>query len=200
MAQLPQIKRGYIRGVRGAVVTRINADGTPDGSAVPYGIKTTQKIAVETEVVAGEAAPLRGGDKLLAWLKDPDTVVGMNLTLNDARFDAHAIEVLAGGTLIEVPEDTDTRVVGWEAPTIEAQQGPPHFKLEIYAASHNSRGGGEGYVKYTCHYCRATFGGETLEDRQWMVPEIKVTCFQNPSTSAGLYKKEFVDSLPAELQ
>jgi len=200
MAQLPQIKRGYIRGVKGAVVTAINSDGTPDAGATPYGIKTTQKIAVETEVVTGESADLRGGDKLLAHVKDPDTVVGVNLTLNDARFDAHAIEALAGGTLIEVPEDTDTRVVGWEAPSIEQQQTPPHFQLEVYATSHDSRVGVEGYVKYTFYYCRATFGGETLEDRQWMVPEIKIVCLENPSTSTGLYKKEFVDSLPAELQ
>lgn len=199
MAQLPQNKKGYIRGVKGAVVTRINSDGTADGTAVPYGIKTTQKIAVEAELQAGEATPLRGGDKLLAYVKDPDTVVGVNLTLNDARFDAQAIQTLAGGTLVEAVEGTDTRIIGWEAPAIEAQQAPPHFKLEVYATSYDARGGVEGYIKYTFYFCRATFGNENLEDRQWLVPELKITCLENPSTSAGLYKKEFVTALPAVL-
>lgn len=199
MAQLPQNKRGYIRGVRGLVVTRINADGTPDATAVPYGIKTAQQVGVEVQVAGGEESILRGGDKVLARVKDPDTVVGVNLTLRDARFDAKAIQTLAGGTLIEVAEGADTRIVGWEAPTIEAQQNPPYFKAEVYAVSHGSRGQVEGYIKYTFPYCRATFGNETLQDQNWVVPEMTIECMENPALSSGVYRKEFVDSLPAEL-
>lgn len=199
MAQLPQIKRGYIRGVRGLVVTRINADGTPDGSAVPYGIKTAQQVGVEVQVAKGEESILRGGDKVLARVKDPDTVVGINLSIREARFDAQAIQILAGGTLVEVAEGADTRIVGWEAPTIEVQQDPPYFKAEVYAISHGSRGQMEGYVKYTFFYCRATFGNETLQDQNWVVPEMTIECMENPSLSSGVYRKEFVSSLPAEL-
>lgn len=200
MAQLPQLKKGYIRGVKGLVVTRINPDGTDDAGATPYGIKTAQQVGVEVQSVGGEESILRGGDKILARVKDPDTVVAINLALQNARFDAKAMETIAGGTLIEVVEGADTRIVGWEAPTIEAQQNPPYFKAEVYATNHNARGGIDGYVKYTFYYCRATFGNETLQDQNWVIPEMNIECMENPSLSGGIYKKEFVDALPAELQ
>jgi len=197
---LPQIKKGYIRGVRGLVITGIQADGTEqDPPATPYAIKTAQQVAVSVVSEGGNAAVLRGGDKVLAYVKDPDTIVAINLTLQDARFDAAAIKELAGGELITVQEDTEERIVGWEAPSIEAQQDPPYFKAEVYATSHGSRGEVEGYIKYTFHYCRATFGNETLQDQNWVVPEMNIEVLQNPSLTTGLYKKEIVDALPAEL-
>jgi len=150
-------------------------------------------------VVTGEESVLRGGDKLLARVKDPDIVVGVNLTLQDGRIDAQGIQTLAGGTLIEVAEDTDTRIVGWEAPTVEVQNDPPYFKVEVYAASFKARGVVEGYIRYTFHYCRATFGNETLQDQQWLIPELNIECMENPGLSGGVYRKEFVDSLPGEL-
>jgi len=200
MAQLPQNKRGYIRGVVGAVVTRVNSDGTPDGGATPYGVKTIQSIPYDAEVVAGERANHRGGDRLLASVKDPDTVVGITLTMKDARFDAHAIETIIGGTLIEVAEASDTRVVGWEPPTIEEQQNPVYFKLEVYARSYASRSGIEAFLKYTFAFCRATYRGENLEDGAWVIQDLAIEAAENPSDTGGIYRKEFVNALPAELQ
>lgn len=200
MAQLPQAKRGYIRGVRGLVVTRVNSDGTADGAAVAYGIKTAQQVGIEVQAVDGEESVLRGGDKVLARVKDPATVVGVNLTVQDARFDAKAIQTLCGGTLIEVAEGADTRINGWEAPSISDQQIPPYFKAEVYAVSHDARAGVEGYVKYTFPFCRAVgFGKETLKDKEFAVPELTLEAMENPSVTGGAYKKEFVAALPAEL-
>ncbi len=197
---LPQIKKGYIRGVRGVIITPINEDGADkEPTSTPYGMKTAQRIGVGVVSEAGGASVLRGGDKVLAYVKDPDTVVAVNLTLLNARFDAEAIKVLAGGTLITKTEDLDEQVVGWKAPSIEEQQTPPYFKAEVYAASHGSRGQVEGYIKYIFHYCRATFGDETLEDNQWSVPEMRIEVLENPTLTGGLYDKEFVDTLPAKL-
>lgn len=199
MAQLPQNKKGYIRGVRGIVVTRVNQDGTADGAAVAYGLKTIQDIGLSVQSVGGEQSVLRGGDKLLAVVKDPDTVVGVNLAVKNARMDVQGIQTIAGGTIIEVAEGADTRIVGWEAPTIQDQQTPPRFEAEVYAISHGTRGEVEGYAKYTFYFCRATFGNETLADKQWSIPELAIECSENPSTSGGVYKKEIVAALPAEL-
>lgn len=201
MTTLPQVKKGYIRGVKGAVVTGLNSDGTAkDPAATPYGIKTAQQINVSVVSEAGNAATLRGGDGILTYVKDPDTIVAINLTLMNARFDAHAMEEIAGGTLITEPEDTDERVIGWESPSIEDQQDPPHFKLEVYATNYNARGGKDGYIKHTFYYGRATFGNENLQDQNWSIPEMKIECFQNPSTATGgPHKKEFVAELPAQL-
>jgi len=198
MAQLPQLKRGYIRGVRGLVITALTAAGAPVIPAVTYGVKTAQQVGVEVVTEAGEAATLRGGDGILLRIKEPDTVVGATLAVQDARFDARAIVLLAGGTLIEIAEGVDTRINGWEAPTIVAQQNPPYFRAEAYAMNYGATGGLDGFIKYTFPYCRATFGNETLQDQNWAIPEINVEAAENP-LGGGVYRKEFVAALPTEL-
>jgi len=200
MAQLPQIKKGYIRGVLGILVTGLNADGTIPGSPTKVGIKTAQEAGVDLTVVDGEAATLKGGNKVLAYVKDADTVVGGKIKVKEARFDAKAIQTIQGGTLVEVVEGADTRIVGWEAPTVAAQQTPPVFQAEVYAQAHGSRGEKEGYLKYTFPFARGKFTGETVADGEWTAPEFEFEFFENPSTTGGSYKKEFVSALPAELQ
>jgi len=195
---LPQVKRGYIRGVRGLVVTSLTVAGLPVSPAVTYGIRTAQQVGVSVVSEGGEAAILRGGDGILLRIKEPDTIVGVNLTLQDARFDARAIQLIAGGTLIEIVEGAATRINGWEAPTIAAQQNPPYFRAEAYAVNYNAAAGLDGFIKYTFRYCRATFGNETLQDRTWVIPEMNIECMENPQ-GGGVYRKEFVDTLPTEL-
>lgn len=197
MAQ--QIKKGYIRGVRGMIVTGLKPDGTEDPNAVSYAIKTAQQVSVSTVTESGESSALRGGDRLLAYVKDPDTVVMLTLTVQDARFDARAMEAIAGGTLIEETVGSEAQIVGWEAPNIEEQQNPPYFKLEVYATNYNANSAVDGYIKYTFYYCRAIFGNETLQDRSWTIPEMTIEVLHNPNADTGLYKKEFVDELPANL-
>lgn len=198
MAVLPQVKTGYVRGARGAVVTALNPSGAPVTPAITHGIRTAQQVAVERVDEAGEAATLRGGDQILSRVEEPDTVVGVNLTLQNARFDARAIQLIAGGTLITVVEGADTRINGWEAPTIAAQQNPSYFRLAVYAVNHTATGGMDGFVMYTFPYCRATFGNETLQDQNWVIPELNIKCSENPQ-GGGVYRKEFVAVLPPEL-
>lgn len=195
---LPQVRRGYVRGIRGFVVVALDAAGVPAVPAVSYGVRTAQQVGIAVETEAGEAAVHRGGDSILARIKDPDTVVGLTLTLQDARFDARAIQLIAGGTLITIVEGPNTRINGWEAPTLAAQQNPPRFRLEAYSANYNSQGAIDGFVKYTFPFCRATFGNQTLQDQTWAIPELNVECAEPPA-GGGLYRIEFVPVLPTEL-
>ncbi|AEE95286.1 hypothetical protein [Mahella australiensis] len=196
-----QTKRGYLRGVAGMVITPINADGTDKVDAVSYGIKTSQEIGVENEVVEGETSELRGGDKLLVYAKDDDTVVGVNLTLTDARFDAQALVLIMGGTLIEDTTDPENpQIIGWEMPTIEEQQNKPVFKSEVYVRSFDSHAVLEGFVKYSFPYCKGVVGDVTHSDSEWATPEINIWAQENPSVAGGVYKKEFVTALAQELQ
>lgn len=195
-----QTKRGYLRGVAGMVITPINVDGSDIVDATSYGIKTSQEIAVENEVVEGETSELRGGDKLLVYAKDDDTVVGVNLTLTDARFDAQALVLIMGGTLIEDTTDpTNPIITGWEMPTIEEQQVKPVFKAEIYVRSFDSHAVLEGFVKYSFPYCKGVVGDVTHSDSEWATPEINIWAQENPSVPGGVYRKEFVPALPTEL-
>ncbi len=200
MAQLPQNKRGYLRGIVGAVITGLNQDGTMPVTPTKVGMKTAQEAPYEREVVEGEKGALHGGGKVLAYVADDDVTVGVNLTLKDARFDAHAVKLIEGGTLIEVAEGADTRVVGWEAPTVADQQPRPVFQVEVYQRSHDGRGAGEGYMRYTFYFCRGYLSGFNIADAEWSSAEFKIVAVENPNLTAGVYKKEFVSTLPTELQ
>lgn len=95
-----QVKRGYLRGVRGVLLTELEPTGADKPTAVPYWVDTAQDVDVAAEVVAGESSDLRGGDRLLLRIEEDDTIVGATLTFTDARFDGRASELIGGGTLI----------------------------------------------------------------------------------------------------
>jgi len=57
MPELGQIKKGYLRGVKGVVVEQLAADGsrvTP--TPTRWGIKTPQEIGIEAVVSEGESS------------------------------------------------------------------------------------------------------------------------------------------------
>ena len=49
-----QIKRGYMRGCRGLLITGLNPDGSMPENPVRHWIDTAQEASIETEVVEGE--------------------------------------------------------------------------------------------------------------------------------------------------
>lgn len=100
MTEPVQVKRGYLRGVRGVLLTELEQNGAPKLGADPYWVDTAQEVDVAAEVVAGESADLRGGDRLLLRIEEDDTIVGATLTFRDARFDGMASELIGGGSLI----------------------------------------------------------------------------------------------------
>jgi hypothetical protein len=193
-----QVRTGYIRGVRGMVVTPILVTGADDPAAEAYAIRTTQQVGVEAVVETGETDNLRGGDRLLAFVKEDDIVTAINLAIQDARFDAAAITVMAGGTLVvDNTEPLAPVITGWISPSMQQQANKPVFKCEVFAANHAAGGVVSGYVKYTFFYCKATLGSETLQEGAWMVPQINVNSSENPLLpNWGPYRKDFVDALP----
>lgn len=202
MAEVAQVKRGYLRGVRGLLITPLETSGAMPGTPVNFWIDTAQNVGVTAEIVTGESADLRGGDRLLVRIEEDDVTVGVNLSFTDARFDAKATEIIAGGTLITEAgegEDPDLTPVGWEAPTVTEQgEDRTPFQAEVYVESFNANGGREGWLKYTFRYCKGNVPNITLGDQEWGTPEFTIDARENPSTGASAYRKEFVDALPAE--
>ncbi len=95
-----QVKKGYLRGVRGVLLTQLNADGSMPLVPEKWWVDTAQEVGIAAEVVAGESADLRGGDRLLLRIEEDDVIVGATLTFRDAKFDARASVYVGGGTLI----------------------------------------------------------------------------------------------------
>lgn len=200
MPTLPQVKTGYLKGVRGLVLTPLNPDGSMPSNPTRHGVKTAQQASVERVTVEGESGELRGGDRVLARYEDPDVVVGYNITFTDARMDAEAAKIIGGGQLITQTEGTDERVIGYAVPTIEEQAQRIPFQAELYVANFNASGGVDGFIKYTFPYCIGFSPNIDHQDQEWGTPEFEIRARQNPATGESCMRWEFVDQLPPELQ
>ena len=196
-----QEKKGYLRGVRGVLLTKLNADGSMPGTPEEWWVDTAQEVDVTAEVVAGESADLRGGDRLLLRIEEDDVIVGATMTFRDARFDAMAAELIGGGTLITEfvgeGESEVEHIIGWDAPTVEEQAVQDPFQAEVYVQSFNEAGGREAYLKYTFRYCKGNAAEVSHSGRSWGTPEFTIKARENPATLESTHKKEFVDDLPA---
>lgn len=193
-----QLKSGYLRGVRGLLVTQLNADGSTPASPEVHWIDTAQKVGIELEIEEGESATLRGGDHILARIEEDDTIVGANLKFTNARFDAPATTLIGGGSLVTQDGDPNT-IIGWEAPTISEQaSGKTPFKADVYVQNYNSSGGKDGFLKYEFRYCKGTLASVEHSDQDWGTPEFEVKGRENPYSGLSVYRKTFVSALPNE--
>jgi len=198
MPKPTQVKKGYLRGVRGVLITPLNADGSkPYPAPEKHWIDTAQEVSVEAEVVEGESDELRGGDRILVRVEEDDIVVGAELGFTDARFDAKATELIAGGTLIYDGDNPDV-IVGWEAPKIEDQYNRKPFWADVFVQAYNAAGGREAYLMYSFRYCKGYAPNITHSDQEWGTPEFTIKARENPATGESTYKKEFVGVLPPE--
>lgn len=193
-----QVKRGYLKGVRGLLITPLNKDGSKPENPEEYWIDTAQSVGIEAEVIEGESSDLRGGDKVLTRVEEEDVVVGVNLSFTNARFDALATTYIAGGTLITETDGDDEIPIGWEAPTIEEQGEKTPFEAKVYVQSFNASGGKEGFLEYEFRYCKGSAPTVEHADQEWGTPEFEISARENPATGKSAYKKEFVDELPAK--
>jgi len=199
MPAVKQQKSGYVKGVKGIVITGLLETGAADVTAVAHGIKTAQKASIEVQYEEGEKSTLRGGDSILCVVEDSDTITGVTMKFTNAKFDADATLIIQGGTLIQDDTDPDSPItIGWEAPmTADAKPNP--FKAEIYARNYNSSGIVDGYVKVTVPYCTGKMSSLAYADNEWSTPEFEIKGKENSALSMGCYRKEFVAALPTEL-
>jgi hypothetical protein len=191
-----QIKKGYMRGCRGILLTGLNADGSMPDEPEQYWIDTAQEASIETEIVEGETSDLRGGDRLLVRVEESDVIVGVNVDFTNARFDARVVQMLMGGKLITEGSGDDEEIIGWEAPTVVEQSVKHPVQAEVYVQSFNGEGGREAYLKYIFPYAIGVLSSVEHSDQEWGTPEFSLKARENPSTGAAAYSKRFVADLP----
>lgn len=199
MPPVKQVKSGYIFGCRGMVVTALLATGANNPAAVAHAIKTAQKAETDITFIAGEESSLRGGDTIIAVISERDKISGATVKFTNARFDADATVVVAGGKLIQdvtVPDDPVT--TGWDAPMI-GDSDPAPFKAELYAANYTAGGVIDGFWRITYPYCTGRLGTLVYGDKEWSTPSFEIKSTENPILNIPCVRKEWVAALPAEL-
>lgn len=200
MPPVKQVKSGYIYGCRGMVIKSLLVTGVEDPAAVVHAIKTAQKAETDITFIAGEESSLRGGDTIIAVISERDKISGATIKFTNARFDADATTIVAGGSLVQDTTDPDNPVtIGWEAPKI-ADSDPAPFFAELYAANYTAGGVIDGFWKITYPYCTGRLGTLTYGDKEWSTPSFEIKSTENPILNIACVRKEWVTQLPAELQ
>lgn len=195
-----QYRTGYTRGVKGAVIEVLQADGsavTP--TPVRYGIRTPQEIGYEFTVIEGAEDQLRGGDIILCNVKENDVIVSAKLNLVNAKFDLEATYHIGGGTLVTEEISLVDYNNGWEFPLISEQASRIPFKLEIYIQNFNSSGQQDSYMQINFWFCKGYMPSVSHSDQEWGTPELTINAEENSGQSKPIMDVGWTDSLPTEL-
>ncbi len=153
-------------------------------------ITTPQQATISPQVIAGQRVEIRGGDRMLTSVEDPDKLVGMEISFTDATMDGSTWEVIDGG-------DWD---VGDEEYTPKAVGDPrPRFEMEVYQArfTEGSQHDGSvaGYIKYTFPNCSGSVSSFTQQDRQFSTPQFTIKAAD--ASDARCYSWEKIANLPS---
>lgn len=189
--------KAILYGIRLIRVKKLQPDGSEDTSAQWEKIEGPQEAALEPEYEEGEENTLRGGDKLLATIKDDDVLKALNITLRDARLSAQAVQIIAGGGTV-ITDGGSGVPIGYEAPKMSDPKFP--FEMEIYVANYADGGAGakvKNFLKFTFKFCEGRLPSITLSDRSFATPEIEIKCTENPAQNAAIFRWEEVEALPA---
>ena len=195
MATPLQTRTGYLYGCRGLVIVQLTAAGALPAVPARFGIRTAQTVGEEVTYVEGEQSQLRGGDRIQAIREEEDVVIGAELTFRDARFDARATAIMAGGTLIE----SGGAIVGYRVPRLADQGTRLPFLAEVYVDNYLSHGVLNGFVRTIYPLCFGRVPSVSYEDQAWASPEFTIRARENTVMGLPVISKEFVDTLPAEL-
>lgn len=185
-----------VYGVALMVLTELKQDGSTNADGKVIRISTPQQVQYSPNIKEGQETELRGGDKLIATVKEPDLLASITATFQDAVLDIEAMALIGGGT---VTGTGDGAV--YDAPSSSDTSQTP-FMAEIYSAvykdgSHNA-GDIDGYRKVTLNYCKGRIPSFSQQDRAFMVPSYTITSWKNDSTSKGPISISTATSLPSE--
>lgn len=194
-----QVRTGYIAGVRGLVVTPLLATGAIPTTPTRLGIRTTQSVGIEREYIEGERITQRGGDVIQAQREGRDVLVGINLTIRDARMDARAAAIMGGGKVITETVNLTVNIVGYDAPMLAEQALQLPYMIEVFAENYQGQSVLQGYIRVTFPLCTGRIPNLSFTDNEWASPEFEIRVKENALLEIPVMRWELVDALPAEL-
>ncbi len=186
-------------GLRVVRVAALEEDGGVPAAPVWKTIDAAQQFNASPVIIAGQQVEQRGGDALQCVITEPDKVIGVDITLQDAKMDLSTLPVLVGGTYTPAAEGPPAVNASWEPDDIDAEA--PGFVMEMYQARYDPgtkhQSDAAGYVKYTFPNCRATGPQDSQQDRQFTSPQYTIKARWNSADDLAYRKIEEVAALPA---
>lgn len=177
-----------VYGVALMVLTELDTDGMPKADGQVIYIDSPQQVSYAPNVTEGQRTELRGGDRLLAVVKEDDVLESITATFQDAKLNGEAMAMIGGGTWTPGGE--------YEAPKLSDTSRTP-FMAEIYSATYGdgSKAAGdiEGYVKVTLWYCKGRIPSFAQQDRAFLVPSYTITSTENAGQDKGPFSITTID-------
>ena len=178
-----------IEGIRKIRVTAELVDGSADGSAVAVESDMIQSMDIAPAYIDGAEIIQRGGDVIKAVVKEDDTFLGVNLTLNLAAVEVAVKVLMVGGTVV------DTK---WEAPKDDTEMPYP-YRLEVWQANFTeseSESTQDGFIKHEFAFCkRGRLGSRSAAQQAFSNEQYTVearTNESNPSDIEGAWTHDEV--------
>ena len=166
-------------GIRQIRVQGLQADGTADPSTSVVNNTKPQQMNITPSYIDGNEATLRGGDDIVAIVKEADKFLGVDITINTADFDEDITAVIVGGTA-----STDK----WEAPTSTSEEPYP-FEMEVWVANYtesDSESTQDGFIKFTFPYCKGRLGNSNPNDQNFAAEEFQIRARRNESDPSDI--------------
>ena len=169
-----------IEGIAKIRVTELDIYGA-DGSPLVSEISTMiQSMDIAPAYVDGAEIIQRGGDKIKAVVKEDDTFLGVNITLNLAAVEVDLKVLIVGGTID--PADATK----WEAPINDSEMPLP-FKLEVWQAHYSesdSESTLDGYIEHVFAFCkRGRLGSRSAAQQAFSNEQYTLEARRNESYS-----------------
>ena len=173
-----------IEGIREIRVTAENDDGSVIGTPAATGVPSVmiQSMDIAPAYIDGAEIIQRGGDVIKAVVKESDTFLGVNITLNLAAVEA-SLKVLIVGGSVGVGADGNDK---WEAP-IDDDELPSPFRLEVWQANYtesDSESTQDGFIKHEFSYCkRGRLGSRSAGQQAFSNEQYTLEARRNDSSS-----------------
>ncbi len=207
---MAQKLKGQIRGIKGLQFTpyTVNAGVYSLDTANLFAIKYTQNATQEYDLQEGEKASLSGSGVNVINIKDPDQILGVNVTFSSSRIDIETASKIIGGKLeYTTAGDNLTPIRTWNPPT--DPNGIPGLFLEIFVQNYESDNNPSGFIVLTLPFVKCGYPKlpeQTEKDflrfdytaygtRSPMYVDEATT----PLVMPGPLFYDFVDALPAAL-
>jgi hypothetical protein len=167
-------------GIRQLRWTALLDDGDEDPSAEAITSTNIQSMDITPVYVDGMESTQRGGDDIVAIVKEDDIYRGADLTINTAQFEGTLKQAIAGGS--------STGDDQWSAPVDDSEDPYPGL-LEVWVANYtesDSESTQDGFVKYTFNFCKGRLGSQNPADQTFTNEQFVIRARRNDSDPSDI--------------
>lgn len=167
-------------GIRQIRWTPLLDGGGADASATAINSTKIQSMDIAPVYVEGNEATQRGGDDIVAIVKEDDNFLGVDLTINTAAFEGGLKAAIAGGT-----SSSDDQ---WSAP-IDDTEMPYPGELKVWVANYtesDSESTQDGFILYTFNFCKGKLGTQNPADQSFTNEQFIIRARRNDSNPSDI--------------